>query len=406
MCIQKCPTKNIPNEFEEGLGTRTAIYIPFAQAVPNTPVIDRQHCLRFTKGKCGICEKVCPRGAIDYSQEDRIEEISVGTIIVATGYKVFDPKRMPQYGYGRYPNVYTSLQVERLLSSSGPTKGRLILENGKEPRRVAIIHCVGSRDENHNRYCSRVCCMYALKFAHLIRERSNAEVYQFYIDMRTSGKGYEEFYQRVLEEGSNVIRGKVAEVLPAGRPEYNGAGLVVRCEDTLLGKYSEIPVDMVILCNALEPQSDAEKLRQLLGLSSTPDGFLKERHPKLDPTSTATDGIFLAGCCQGPKDIPDTVAQAGSVAGRVLSLNAKGYIEAEPVQAYIRPEACAGCKLCTSLCPYGAISYIEERRICEVNEAQCKGCGTCAASCPAGAINAKGFSDEQVFAEIEGILTE
>lgn len=246
--------------------------------------------------------------------------------------------------------------------------------------------------------------MYALKFAHLIKDRSEAEVYQFYIDMRAFGKGYEEFYSRILEEGVNVIRGKVAEVVRAGWSKQDEGVLLIRCEDTLIKKFREIPVDMVILCNALEPQRDAEMVRRMFSMSCSTDGFFLEKHPKLDPTSTTTDGVFIAGCCQGPKDIPDTVAQASSAAARILATISKGEVDVDPITAYINPDLCAGCRICNGLCPYGAISFLKEEAISKVNDALCKGCGTCVAACPSLAITGNGFTDQQIFSEIEGII--
>ena len=412
-CAFVCPTGHIkiepmweqpgePREFF--LGPQSAVYIPTYQAVPKVPVIDKDACIYFKTGGCKICEKVCELEAINHEMKESIEEIEVGQVLITTGYDLFDAKKMAQYGYGHLDNVYSSIDIEYMLNSSGPTGGNVLLKNGKEPHAVGIVHCVGSRDENNHRYCSRVCCMYALKFAHLIKERTPAEVYQFYIDMRSFGKGYEEFYSRILEENVNVIRGKVAEVVKNGWSSSDDGDLLIRCEDTLIKKYREIPVDMVILCNALEPQKDGENVRRLFSLSQSPDGFLLEKHPKLDPTSTTTDGVYIAGCCQGPKDIPDTVAQASSAAARILSTIAKGEVELEPIQAYIDPELCAGCRLCNSLCPYGAISYDEEKGVSVVNEATCKGCGTCVATCPSSVATAKGFTDQQIFAEIEGLL--
>ncbi len=412
-CAFVCPTEYIkveptwqhnhePREFF--LGPQSAVHIPTYQAVPKVPVIDKDSCIYFKTGTCKVCESVCERQAINHEQQATIEEVEVGQILIASGYGVFNAEKMAQYGYGHLDNVYSSIDIEYMLNSSGPTGGHVLLKNGQEPRSVGIVHCVGSRDENHHRYCSRVCCMYALKFAHLIKERIPAEVYQFYIDMRAFGKGYEEFYSRVLEENVNVIRGKVAEVVKNGWSGSDDGDLLIRCEDTLIKKYREIPVDMVILCNALEPQHDGENIRRLFSLSQSPDGFLLEKHPKLDPTSTTTDGVYIAGCCQGPKDIPDTVAQASSAAARILATIAKGEVEVEPIQAYIDPELCAGCRLCNSLCPYGAISYDEEKGVSVVNEATCKGCGTCVATCPSSVATAKGFTDKQIFAEIEGLL--
>jgi heterodisulfide reductase subunit A len=331
-------------------------------------------------------------------------ELEVGQILLATGFELFDATPMAQYGYGRLDNVYAGLDVERMLNSTGPTGGRVLLKNGKPPRAVGIIHCVGSRDEDHHRYCSRVCCMYALKFAHLIKERSGAEIYNFYIDMRAFGKGYEEFYSRILHEGANVIRGKVAEVVQAGWSKQEEGNLLLRCEDTLIGRFREIPVDMVILCNAIEPRRDTDQVGRLFGLSRSPDGFFLERHPKLDPVATFTDGVFIAGCAQGPKDIPDSVAQASAAAARMLATISKGVVEIDPVRAEIVEEDCSGCRTCTALCPYGAISYIEEKNVSRVNSALCKGCGTCVAACPSGAATGYGFTDSQILAEMEGLL--
>jgi heterodisulfide reductase subunit A len=335
---------------------------------------------------------------------DQEVELEVGQVLVATGFDLFEASPMPQYGYGRLDNVYASLDIERMLNSTGPTGGRVLLKNGKPPRAVGIIHCIGSRDENHHRYCSSVCCMYALKFAHLIKERTEGEVYNFYIDLRATGKGYEEFYSRVLHEGINVIRGKVAEVVEVGWSKREEGTLLIRCEDTLIGRFREIPVDMVVLCNAIEPRRDAEQVGRLFGLSRSPDGFFLERHPKLDPVATASDGLYVAGCAQGPKDIPHSVAQASAAAARMLATITKGVVEIDPVRAEINEAFCSGCRICNALCPYNAISYLEEKNVSQVNSTLCKGCGTCVAACPAGAITGYGFSDQQIRAELEGLL--
>ncbi|MFC1543293.1 4Fe-4S binding protein [Candidatus Neomarinimicrobiota bacterium] len=412
-CASVCPTGHIKVEplwatdgepRELTLGPDCAVFIPSYQAVPKVPVIDKDACIAFQTGGCRVCEEVCERNAVDHKMQGRMEEIEVGQILIATGYDLFNGQDMPQYGYGRFDNVYSGLDIEYLLNASGPTGGQVLLKDGQVPASVGIIHCVGSRDERHHRYCSRVCCMYALKFAHLVKERTGTEVYQFYIDMRSFGKGYEEFYSRVLDEGVNVIRGKVAEVVETKRTDSDNGTLLIRCEDTLLKQYREIPVEMVVLCNALEPQSDAEILRRTFSLSASPDGFLLEKHPKLDPTATASDGIYIAGCCQGPKDIPDSVAQASSAAARILATIAKGEIDVEPIQAQIDPELCSGCRVCSSLCPFGAIDFDSQRNVSVVNIALCKGCGTCVAACPSSAASAQGYSDEQIFAEINGIL--
>ena len=367
--------------------------------------------------ECYECERVCEPGAVLHEMVDTVQEVEVGQILVSTGFQTFDARNMLQYGYGRYDNVLSALEFERMVSSTGPTGGKVLCKNGVPPRAVGIVHCVGSRDENHHPYCSRVCCMYALKFAHLVNDRTDADVYQFYIDMRTFGKGYEEFYRHVLEEGTTVIRGKVAEVVPArggngnGDVAGNGLGehLIIRCEDTLIGRFREIPVDMVVLCNALEARCDASDVRRTFSLSRSPDGFFLERHPKLDPVGTTTDGVYLAGCCQGPKDIPDTVAQAQAAASRVLGLIAKGETLIDPVRAAVDEAYCSGCKTCLDLCPYAAISFDEAGNgartgVARINDALCKGCGTCVAACPASAITGAGFTDAQVLAELEGIL--
>jgi heterodisulfide reductase subunit A len=354
--------------------------------------------------ECGRCVSVCPADAVDLVQGDRELELKVGAIVVATGHKVFDARRMPEYGYGKHANVYTSLEVERLVNASGPTGGEIVMRDGDRPKSVGIIHCVGSRDAKHNSYCSRVCCMYSLKLAHLVKERSGAEVFNFYIDMRTPGKGYEEFYDKLLGEGVNFVRGRVAEVSDAPVNEEEKGKLVIRVEDTLIGIVRRIPVDMVVLAVGLEPQPDADDLRRLLNIGCGSEGFFTERHPKLAPVSTFTDGIFLAGTCQGPKDIPDSVAQAGAAAAEALALIDRGTVELEPSTAFIDPEACSGCRTCVGLCPFGAIAFDGEKKIAAVNDVVCKGCGVCVAACPSGAAQQHMFTDDQILAEIEGVL--
>lgn len=394
--------KGAPQEFV--LGPRTAIYIPFQQAVPKVPVIDTEACIHFQTDGCKTCAEVCEPEAINYEMEDEEFEIEVGQILVATGFNLFNAEEMYHFGYGRLDNVYSSLEFERMLNSTGPTGGRILLKNEKEPRAIGIIHCVGSRDENHHKYCSRVCCMYALKFAHLVVDRTDAVVYQFYIDLRAFGKGYEEFYGRILDENVNVIRGKVAEVVEKRWGPSEDGVLHIHVEDTLIGKFREIPVDMVILCNALEPMPDTGKVANLFTLSRSPDGFFLERHPKLDPIGTINEGIYIAGCCQGPKDIPDTVAQAQAAAARILGLIAKKEVELDPIRAEIDPDRCSGCRVCNNLCPYQAITFDDEKKVSEVNATLCKGCGTCVAACPASAIAGAGFTDAQLFAEIDAVL--
>jgi heterodisulfide reductase subunit A len=403
VCQTKCPVK-VESEFEAGLGQRKAIYTPFAQAVPNVPVIDTEHCVYFQKGKCRACEKFCEAKAIDFEQKDKIVEVEVGAIIMATGFEVFDPTPIYNYGYKRLDNVITSLEFERMVNSAGPTEGEILLKNGKEPESIAIIHCVGSRDEKYHEYCSRVCCMYSMKFAHLIKEHTSAKIYEFYIDIRSFGKGYEEFYNRILNEGTVFIRGRPAEITDiAETPEEEGK-LVVQFEDTLVGRQSRLPVDMVILSCALEPQPDIEAVGRLFNISRSADGFFLEKHPKLEPVSTMTDGIFLAGCCQGPKDIPDTVAQASAAAAEALAMISRGRVEIEAATAVIDERICSGCQACLEVCPYSAIEYDEEKKVCRVNQALCKACGACTAACFSHAISLEHFTNEQIVAEMEGAL--
>ena len=404
-CIEACVYKQarVPDEFNLGLSKRKPIYISFPQAVPQVVVIDPETCIEFKSGKCKkTCVEVCgERNAIDFQQREEIKTIEVGTIILATGFEVFDAGRIPYYGYGVYPNVCTALEVERLTNASGPTGGEILLRDGRKPKSVGIIHCVGSRDEHTNRYCSRVCCMYSLKLAHLIKEKTDAEVYNFYIDMRTPGKAFEEFYNRVAGEGTHLIRGKVADVYPA--PDGDGR-LILQVEDTLLSMVRKIPVDLVVLATGLEPQRDAQEVRRLFNIGCSTEGYFLERHPKLAPVNTFTDGIFLAGCCQGPKDIPDTVAQAGAAAAESLALVDAGFVELEPNTAHVLEEVCSGCRTCIPVCPYQAISFVHEKNKAEVNEVLCKGCGTCVAACPSGSIQQNLFEDQQIFEEIGGVL--
>jgi heterodisulfide reductase subunit A2 len=406
-CISACVYKEpkFRDEFNLGLGKRKPVYIPFPQAVPPVTLIDPETCIELKTGKCKkTCVEACgDRKAIDFKQREEIKEVQVGTIIVATGFKVFDPTRAPYYGYGVYRNVYTGLEIERLINASGPTGGELILANGQKPKRVAIIHCVGSRDENTNRWCSRVCCLYSLKLAHLIQERTEAEVFNYYIDVRTPGKSMEEFYNRITEEGVTMVRGRVADVYPDPSDGQTGR-LIVQAEDTLMGRILKTPVDLVVLAVGLEPHPDAPDVRRMFNMSCSNEGWFLERHPKLAPVGTFTDGIFLAGCCQGPKDIPDSVAQAGAAAAEAFSLIDKGFMDMEPNTANIIQDECSGCKTCIPLCPYSAISFQEDKKKALINEALCKGCGTCVASCPSGSIKQNLFEDEEVFSEIEGLL--
>ncbi|MEW6568942.1 MAG: CoB--CoM heterodisulfide reductase iron-sulfur subunit A family protein [Chloroflexota bacterium] len=405
ICIEKCPWKVKDEVFEAGLGTRKMIYRPFPQAVPKYPVIDRENCAYFKKGTCKACEKFCPTNAIDFEQQDTFLDLNVGNIILATGYDPFDARRIPQYGYGRLPNVFTSLEFERMCNAAGPTEGKVVLRDGvTEPKSIAIVHCVGSRDQNYNPYCSAICCMAALKFGHLVKEKTSAEVTSFYIDLRTPAKGYEEFYDRLLEEGMKFVRGKVGEITDVARLPGEQGKLIVQVEDTLLGKQRRIPVDMVILMTALQPRHDAREVGLKFGISCSMEGWFTERHPKLDPVATMTDGIFIAGTCQGPKDIPASVAQGAAASARIQGMITKGTVSIEPVVATIHAEHCSGCRICNNLCPFNAIEFKAEEGVSYVNQALCKGCGTCVAACPARALTGAHFSDEQIYAELSGLL--
>ncbi len=405
ICQEKCPKKVIDEVYEAGLGYRKAIYTPFPQAVPKYPVIDKPNCTYFQKGTCKACQKFCPTGAIDFEQQDEWITVQVGNIVLATGYDLFDPRKVTQYGYGRLANVFTSLEFERLTNAAGPTNGNIVLRDGVTvPKTVGIIHCVGSRDRNFNNYCSVICCMQSLKFAHLVHERTGATVYNFYIDMRTAYKEYDEFYQRVLEEGTLFVRGKVAEVTDAARLPGEEGKLIVQVEDTLAGKQRRIPVDMVVLSAAMVPRKDAKEVAHKFGISCNANGWFIEKHPKLDPVATMTEGIFIAGCVQGPKDIPSSVAQGAAAAARVLGRIQQGEIALEPVRASVDQDKCSGCRICNNLCPFNAIIFHEDRMVTEINAALCQGCGTCVAACPAGAISGTVFSNEQIFAQIEGLM--
>jgi heterodisulfide reductase subunit A len=405
ICIEKCPKKVVDDVFEAGLGYRKSIYRPFPQAVPKFPVIDTESCIYFERGTCKACEKFCPTNAIDFEQTDTVMEINVGNIILATGYKLFDTYKIPQYGYGRLANVFTSLEFERMCNASGPTEGKIVMRDGvTEPKSIALIHCVGSRDKRHNPYCSNVCCMAALKFGHLVIEKTDAEVYSFYIDIRTPSKGYEEFYDRLLEEGMHFIRGRAAEVTDAARLPSEEGKLIVQAEDTLLGKQRRVPVDMVVLMGAVEPQVDAREVALTFGISCSMNGWFTERHPKLDPVATMTEGIFIAGTCQGPKDIPASISQGAAASARVQGMITIGSVLIEPIVATIIEERCSGCRICNNLCPFNAIEYLEDKKVSFINSALCKGCGTCVAACPAQAIQGAHFSNEQIFSELEGLL--
>ncbi len=399
LCAENCRLKNrIDSEFDAGMGKRSAIYVPFPQAVPLKYTVDPENCLFLTRGKCGkypACQEACLADAIDFTQKEERVKVEVGTIIVAVGFDTFDPRRKPELAYDNYPNVITGLELERLISSSGPTEGRIVI-GGKEPKKVVFIQCVGSRDKKlGNEWCSRVCCMYAIKQAHLIKENiPDAKITILYMDIRAFGKGYEEFYDRVRSEGVIFRRANGSEVYRKGN------GLVVRAEDTLLGKTVEVEADLVVLSIGLEPGRGSKDISKILKLSHSPDGFLLEAHPKLRPVDTAIGGVYLAGCCQGPKDIPDTVAQAKAAAASALIPMVRGKVFIEPISATVDEDICSGCRICESVCEYKATVFDEEKGVMTVNAALCKGCGSCSGACPTGAITIKHYTDEQILAQV------
>ncbi|HIE52778.1 MAG TPA: CoB--CoM heterodisulfide reductase iron-sulfur subunit A family protein, partial [Armatimonadetes bacterium] len=414
LCQEKCPQGKsrrvyIPSEFEAGLSRRAAIYIPFPQAVPNLPVIDREHCRYFLEGKCRVCEKTCPANAIDFEQEDTFVTEQVGAIVVATGYEVMSPEVYPEYGGGQYRDVITGLQFERLLSASGPTGGEVRRpSDGKVPEKVVFIACAGSRDKSKGvPYCSKICCMYTAKHAMLYKHKvHHGQAYVFYMDIRAGGKNYEEFVRRTVEEeGVVYLRGRVSRIY-----EKNGQ-LVVKGADTLSGSQVEIAADLVVLATAILPPSGIESLAQMLNVPYDEYGFLSEAHPKLRPVETNSAGVFLAGACQAPRDIPDAVAQASGAASKVLSLFAADELEREPTIARVREETCIGCFDCERVCAYGAIERKEIRDregnliklVSQVNEGVCTGCGACVVTCRSHSIDLAGFSDEQIYAEIAAV---
>ncbi|MCD6194479.1 MAG: CoB--CoM heterodisulfide reductase iron-sulfur subunit A family protein [Candidatus Aminicenantes bacterium] len=390
-CTQVCPVV-VPNEFDLGLTGRKAIYIPFPQAIPATYTLDIEACPGVLPIACGKCWDVCEPKAIDFDMKPEIVEEKVGAIVVATGYDLYDKKNMAEYGYGKYPDVLDGLQFERLLSASGPTKGKILCPSDhKEPKEIVFIQCVGSRDpELHNKYCSKICCMYTAKHAKLYKHHvHDGQAYVFYIDIRAGGKGYEEFVNRTMEEeGVLYLRGKVSKVF-----EENGK-LVVWGVDTLAGQDIEIRADMVVLAMAIRPSSGAEKLAKILKAAQDTDGFFAEAHPKLRPVESLTAGVFLAGVAQAPKDIPDTVAQAGGAAIKVVSILSQPELLHSPLVAQVNEHLCTGCSMCVDVCPFSALSIVEGKA--KVNEVLCEGCGTCAATCLRSAIEVKNLTHLQV----------
>ena len=413
VCQEKCPSRKTPNEFNRGLNTRSAIYTPFAQAIPNVPVIDPNACIKLKTGKCGVCQKVCQAGAIDYTQSDEILTRQYGAIVVATGFDIIPLDAYGEYAYRQSKDVITSLELERIMNAAGPTKGHLErLSDGRAPKEIVFIQCVGSRCADHRgkSYCSKICCMYTAKHAMLIRDKyPDTHVTVFYIDVRTPGKNFDEFYRRAVEDyGVQYIKGQVGKVAP--QPD---GSLLVHGVDLLENKQIVKKADMVVLAAAIEPNPGVRKIATMLTASIDTNNFLTEAHPKLRPVESPTAGVFLSGVCQGPKDIPETVAQAGAAAVKVIGLLAKDKLKTNPCTAKADELRCNGCSQCANVCPYGAISYEtklvndhgirEERRIASVNSALCQGCGACTVTCPSGSMDLQGFSNRQILAEVDAI---
>ncbi len=414
LCTEKCPMKNVPNEFNLGMDNRRAIYIPFAQAVPKVATIDPDHCNMLKNGKCGVCSKVCSAGAIDYKQTDTYVEEKYGAIVVATGFNPIDVSKYGEYAYNESKDVVTSLELERLMNAAGPTSGTLLRpSDGKHPHTIVFVQCVGSRctPERGKQYCSKICCMYTAKHAMLIREKyPDTEVYVFYIDVRTPGKSFDEFYRRAVEDfGVHYIKGAVGKVSPLA-----DGTLDVQASDLIMNEQLHVKADMVVLAAAIEPDKSARPLATKLTASMDTNDFFTEAHPKLRPVESPTAGVFLSGVCQGPKDIPETVAQASACAAKVIGLLVKDKLTCNPCVAHSNENMCNGCSQCANVCPYGAITYVEKefrmpdrttkiRRVASVNPAVCQGCGACTVTCPSGAMDLFGFSNNQIMAEVDAI---
>lgn len=416
ICVEKCPQKKVPSEFNLGMSNRSAIYIPFAQAVPKVATIDPQHCNMLLNGKCGVCSKVCSVGCIDYTQKDTYVEEKYGAIVVATGYNPIKLDKYDEFAYGQSKDVVTSLEFERLTNAAGPTSGTLLRpSDGKHPKTIVFVQCVGSRESDSckggKEYCSKICCMYTAKHAMLTREKyPDTDVYVFYIDVRTPGKNFDEFYRRAIEQyGVHYIKGMVGKVTP------NADGtLDVQGSDLLADKQLHIKADMVVLAAAIEPDKTARPLATMLTASMDTNDFFTEAHPKLRPVESPTAGVYLSGACQGPKDIPETVSQASAAAAKVIGLLVKDKLKNNPCVAHSDELMCNGCSSCEKVCPYGAITYEDKefrqpdrtmllRRVAKVNPAVCQGCGACTVACPSGAMDLNGFSNRQIMAEVDAV---
>lgn len=422
-CIEKCPNKKVPNAFNLNLDNCKAINIPFAQAVPKVAAINADYCLHMKglkNGKdnvCGFCEKACTAGAINFNQKEEILTEKYGAIIVATGYNPISLEKFDEYAYSQSPDVVSSLEFERLCNASGPTNGHLLRpSDGKEPKNIVFVQCVGSRcsadSTKGHEYCSKICCMYTAKHAILTRDHyPDTNITVFYIDVRTPGKNFDEFYRRAVEQyGVHYIKGQVGKVTP-----LSDGTLDVQGSDLILNRQVHIKADMVVLAASIEADKTARPLATMLTTSMDNNDFFLEAHAKLRPVESPTAGIFLAGCCQGPKDIPETVAQSSGAAAKAICLLVKDKLKNNPCTANPNENACNGCGQCANVCPYGAITYIDKdfrgpnrttitRHVSQVNTAMCHGCGACTVACPSGAMDLLGFSNKQILAEVDSVL--
>jgi heterodisulfide reductase subunit A len=403
-CFDVCPVK-VKNEYNEGLDERRAIYIPYAGALPNMAVIDKEHCLRFRGKECNACKEACPFGCINYEETDQVQGLKVGAIVLATGFDIFDPKRAPQYGYGKIENVYTSLEFERLLSSTGPTGGKILLKNGQPPKKIALVHCVGSRASKFNEHCSGVCCMYSLKFAHqAMRKLPGVSIAELYSDLCLPGKESQGFLNKVSRKnGIELLHMKDPDSIEIVKEDGK---ILIKYTD-ICGRSDTVTSDMVVLAPAIEEARDARDVAEVFDISQGEGGFFIEEHPKVAPVSTAREGVFIAGCAQGPKDIQSSVAQGQAAAGSILSRLIPGEkLTLEAITAEVYEDLCSGCKICIGLCSYKAITHADMERHVSVNKVLCRGCGVCAAACPSGAIKANYFTDMEISAEIKGLLRQ
>jgi heterodisulfide reductase subunit A len=401
-CSEVCPVK-VKNEYNEGLDDRKAIYIPYPGALPHIAVIDKEHCLHLQGKECNACRDACQFSSIDYEDTDRVQELEVGAIVLATGFDVFDPQKISQYGYGKIKNVYTSLEFERLLNSTGPTEGKILLKNGQPPERIALVHCVGSRTKKYHEYCSGICCMYSLKFSHMIKEQlPDSSITEFYSDFCLPGRESQSFFNK-LADTKSVEFVQVRNIDSIEMSQKNST-ILIKYED-INGKIRGGSFDLVILSVAVEAARDAGELAEIFDISQDKDGFFLEEHANIAPVSTSVRGVFIAGCAHGPKDIQSAVAEGQAAAGRIISKLIPGEkFLLEPITAEVDEDLCSGCKTCISLCPYKALTYDQKKKTVSVNEVLCRGCGVCVAACPSAAIKARHFTDRQIVEEIRGLL--